>query len=381
MSTALRKRSEQWMKEIAYPLWLSRGIDSAHGDFYEALTFECGPADMPIRAMVQARQIYSFRLAERLGILPTCEAKEVITRATQALIRHFSLPNGAFAHAVDSNRAVINSGAELYTQSFALFALANAYSLTRAEAFKDRAKQLVGYLQSKRKALGGGFTEIKEGKVLYQSNPHMHLLEACLSWMQTDSDPEWKKLAAEVVTLLEEKFIDPATGALCEHFSEGWAPIRVDGRFIFEPGHHFEWCWLLGNYQHLTASSRLDSIRRRLFELGELHGIRADRGAAVDEVWSDFNIKKSSSRFWPQGERVKAAVQLRVQAQQAGSDSTSYAKAADQALEALFQYLDQPRPGLWMDTWTEQGDFVGDPVKASSLYHIAGALYEYLQGE
>ena len=368
MNPALVRKSKVWLSQTAYPYWIQNGIDTQVGDFHEALTFEGLPAQTPMRAMVQARQIYSFRLAERMGILPTEQAKEIVGRATECFIEHFSLPNGSFAHAISQERKIVNAGAEFYTQAFALFALANAYSLTRGEQLKSRAKSLLNYLQRERRAPGGGFTEIKEGVTLYQSNPHMHLIEASIAWMQADSDPAWAQLSDEVAELLRTQFIDPETGALGEHFEAGWKPKRVNGKFIWEPGHHYEWCWLLGNYQKLKGTTQLDPIRHRLFELAEGHGIRVDRQAAVDEVWSDLTVNKSSSRFWPQGERLKAAVQLRNSA------------AADESVQTLFRYLDQPQPGLWMDTWTSDGAFIGDPVKASSLYHIAGALSEYIEG-
>jgi len=131
---------------------------------------------------------------------------------------------GSFAHAIGLDRKIPNESTELYTQAFVLFALAQTYSLTRDEKYKTRAKKLMNYLNRERRAPGGGYTEIKEGKTLYQSNPHMHLFEASIAWMATDTDPEWQMTADQIVELLLHKFIDEKTGALCEHFSENWIP-------------------------------------------------------------------------------------------------------------------------------------------------------------
>jgi mannose-6-phosphate isomerase len=44
----------------------------------------------------------------------------------------------------------------------------------------------------------------------------------------------------------------------------------------------------------------------------------------------------------------------------------------------LWRYLETKKPGLWLDTLTENGTFAEQPVKASSLYHIINALSEYI---
>ncbi len=368
---------KKWLLDTSYPLWIQKGIDHTGGGFFEALNHDTTPAQLAQRTMVQARQIYSFRLAEKIGALSQADADRILRSTTDYLIAHVGREDGSFAHAIGIDRKISNESTELYTQAFVLFALAQTYSLTRDEKYKTRAKKLMNYLNRERRAPGGGYTEIKEGKTLYQSNPHMHLFEASIAWMATDTDPEWQMTADQIVELLLHKFIDEKTGALCEHFSENWIPERPDGQFIFEPGHHFEWCWLLGNYQALTGEKRLESVRHTLYNLGEKHGIHPERGVAMDEIWSNFTVKKYSSRFWPQTERIKAAVQLATEAPAA--HAPHFAKLADDAVSGLFQYFNHAHPGLWWDTWMEDGSFTGDPVKASSLYHIAGAMAEYLR--
>ena len=205
-------------------------------------------------------------------------------------------------------------------------------------------------------------------------NPHMHLFEAALAWMQADPDPRWKELAEEVLNLCLTKFIDPDSGALCEYFEKGWKPVRADGQFLFEPGHHYEWSWLMMVHEELTGRD-LSRARTGLFLLAEKHGLSPER-FAFDEVWSGGGPKKRSSRFWPQGERVKAAVRLGSRAPE--NERAGYALAADDALAALLRFVQTPTPGLWRDTLLETGQFREEPAKASSLYHIINALDEYI---
>jgi mannose-6-phosphate isomerase len=81
----------------------------------------------------------------------------------------------------------------------------------------------------------------------------MHLLEAALAWIALDDDPAWRRMADAIATLCLEKFIDPASGALGEFFAADWTPASgLEGR-ICEPGHHYEWAFLLDRWARLTG--------------------------------------------------------------------------------------------------------------------------------
>ncbi len=366
--------ARSWLAGQVFPLWAAKGIDPRGGGFIEALSLTGEPLDVPRRAMVQARQIYSFRTGMKLGCLPEGAARAAIGSACSALLERYSLPSGAFIHSVDAAGKPKNGQADLYTQAFALFGLANAFAVAPDERLKRRALLLADYLRRERRAPGGGYTEIENGAVVLRSNPHMHLFEAALAWMQADPDPRWRELAEEVLNLCLKKFIDPETGALCEYFQGTWEPVRTDGHFLFEPGHHYEWSWLMMLHEESTGRD-LGRVRTGLFQAAEKHGIGRER-LAFDEVWSHGVPKKRSSRFWPQGERVKAAVRLGARAPE--SARGEYARAADDAFGALFRFLQAPTPGLWRDTLLETGGFREEPAKASSLYHIINAFDEYI---
>ena len=282
------------------------------------------------------------------------------------MIRNYSLPSGAFAHSTDSHGKIINTLPDLYAQAFVVFGLAQTFELTGQKEIKDRAKSCIAYLQRDRRSLNRGFTELENNQPVYASNPHMHLFEAALAWMRIDTDPIWGNLAEEIFELCQKQFIDPVSGALCEKFDSNWKPLRPNGQFVFEPGHHFEWAWLMLEFEKLSSRSA-GQTPARLFDLAEAWGLHPQTGLAIDEVWSDRQPKKLSSRFWPQGERVKAAVAL------------GRHHAADQALSGLFRFLNSPAAGLWEDTLDSSGKFSEQPIKASSLYHIINAISEYVQ--
>ncbi|MGZ6480238.1 MAG: AGE family epimerase/isomerase, partial [Bdellovibrionales bacterium] len=116
--------------------------------------------------------------------------------------------------------------------------------------------------------------------------------------------------------------------------------------------------------QNLTKVDLMD-IREQLFANGDRPGLCPKRQTAFDEVWSDFSVKSSTSRFWPQCERIKVASQL------------GKLDAAAQSMDALFQFFATKYSGLWYDIWDSAQGFREQPAKASSLYHIVGAIEQY----
>lgn len=363
-----------WLTEFACPLWLDKGIDWKNGGFYECLSLQGEPTPSPRRVMVQARQIFSSHLAMNLGIISGEQCRASIKKGIDFILRYYSLPSGGFLHAIDENFEPLKKPEDLYGQAFALFGLAHAYKVLSDTFYKNRAKQLLAYLNRERKLPQGGFSEILSQEIQYEANPHMHLFEALLYWMEIDSDPEWKIMADEILSLCLNKFIDSEKTLLAEHFDSNWKPILTNGIFIFEPGHHYEWVWLLGRYQKLTGKE-LRPLRKKLYDVSELYGISPTKKCAYDEVSSHLLPYKKTARFWPQCERIKAALQLGLETE----DPAPYARTADESLHALFQFLDVPIQGLWYDTWQESGEFTIQPAKASSFYHIIGAMSEYIQ--
>lgn len=365
-----------WLSKDVFPLWLERGVDWERGGFVENLGLDGRARRDPRRAMVQCRQLYSFRVGIEMAVAPREQALNAVKSAATMLLKNYSDPSGSFRHTVDEDGRLLKATPELYTQAFVIFGLANSYALLKNPELKLRALELVDYLDRERRVPAGGYFEIGEGgKKLYQSNPHMHLFEAALAWMEIDADPRWRRLADGVLELCRSRFIDPGTGLLAEHFDENWTPSRENGRFFFEPGHQFEWSWLMGRYQRFTGVD-ISALRRRLFERSEAHGVDQVRKAAWDQVWSDYEPKMRSSRFWPQTERVKAAAQL---AMDKLSDPELCRRGAEDGMKTLFRYLDTQVPGLWYDTWETDGRMSLPAVKASSLYHIIGAMAEYVK--
>jgi mannose-6-phosphate isomerase len=129
-----------------------------------------------------------------------------------------------------------------------------------------------------------------------------------------------------------------------------------------EPGHHFEWAWLLAELgrvrgRHIRGAQTLSGFALR-------HGLDPASGLLRGELFDDGSVAMASVRLWPHCEWLKATLALN-------------GEAGDprHACAAMARFLKSPIEGLWFERWdAEAGIFLNSPVPASSLYHVTAAL-------
>lgn len=372
----LADQAGSWLAE-AFTLWHLHGIDRERGGFHERLSLAGAPTQHPRRAFVQARQAYSYCEAGRLGW--NGPWREAALHAGRYLVDCYVSPDGAVLHAVDPDGRTVDASVDLYDVAFALFALAHLYDgAGRDPAHLEAAERILAYLRRERAHAKIGFVEA--ARETLRQNPHMHLLEAALAWIEVSGDERWWRLADELVVLAERYLVDEETGAVAEHFAADWSPLGGREAAVIEPGHQYEWAFLLAKWDRLCGRSDRPACAH-LFMLAEVQGRDPNRGVVVHDVDISGRWTNGTARIWAQTERLRAAVALLpglAPAQQAAAVA-----AAVEASFALQVFLNAPVRGLWRDKWLSDGRFVEESVPASSLYHIVtgyGALLERCNG-
>jgi mannose-6-phosphate isomerase len=366
----LRERLTRWLVLSAYPLWATRGVD-ARGGFVERLDLKGNALADDRRARVTPRQMFAFANARELGWVGNVE--DLLRRGFGEFQARYRRPDGLYRTLVAFDGTPRDERALLYDQAFVLLALATVGRVPGVLLEPERhALELRQAIETAYRTPRGDFLSGDSAHDLREANPHMHLLEACLTWAEVGSDVGWQRWADEIVELALGRFISPRTGALTEAFTSTWAPAPGALGSRVEPGHQFEWAWLLlrwasrhpGTPQHEAAQrAALD-----LIEVGERFGVRA--GFAVNALCDDLTLSEADARLWPQTERLKAAL---IAAQFA--DDPRYLKIAASAASALASFLDTPVAGLWFDCRRASGEWVVEPAPASSFYHIVGAIH------
>lgn len=358
------RRLADWMRLRALPLWATVGLHDGPG-FAETLGLDGRTLPGPSRSLVQARQIFVYAQAAQLGW--TGPWRRAVWSGLDALATRFTRTDGQVMAVVSADGAPLDETSRLYDQAFVLLAQAAAQSAghdqdgleNQASALRDHI--LAGALPQ------GGFREA--GAHPYQANAQMHLLEAAMAWEGQSADPAWAGLSDRIVHLAIARFIDPDSGMLREFFDAGWRPAPgEDGRLI-EPGHQFEWAWLLTRFALARGRYDVAETARRLYGAGR-QGVAERSGIAQDALNDDGTIRSARARLWPQTEWLKAALLLADQARD--GERVALIADAEAALRALLLYLTPD--GLWRDKRLPDGSFVDEAAPASSFYHIMAAF-------
>lgn len=377
-------RIEDWLTRRALPLWAGPGWDAAHGGFYDHLTLtEPAPVlrdsagEMAKRLRVQARQIYVYSHAGLLGLDPAGAGRAA--RGVEFMTAHYWHEAGGWIFSVGADGAPVERRRDLYEQAFALFALAWAHRATGAAGILDWVARTVEFLDTERAdTVGGGYWEVEPERRHQkdppprQQNPHMHLLEAWLALHEATGETEYLARATDLVGLFEARFVDRETGALAEFFADDWTPAPGAAGDIVEPGHLYEWAWLLARYGR-AAGRDMSAMSAPLYRFAERHGIDAD-GLAFDRVSRAGSVLIDTKRLWVQTEALKASA-----ARYEAAGETADAARVEVLLDRLFAlYLDEAT-GHWRDRLARDGTCRMDTAPASSFYHVFLALTEIMR--
>jgi mannose/cellobiose epimerase-like protein (N-acyl-D-glucosamine 2-epimerase family) len=362
---SLRGRLVEWLVGAAYPLWSRNGIDHRSGGFAEALDMHGNALALPRRARVHPRQVYAFAQARGLGWQG--DGAAIVRRGLEYFTTYYRRPDGLFRALVDVDGTPLDERALLYDQAFALLGFAAAATLLDAQAeFEARAIELRHSIDVRLRTDDGSYRSEEKSGDYRESNPQMHLLEAYLAWAEIGRDSGWAERVRELSDVALSRFIRPDSGAVGESYLATWQPAPgVAGRII-EPGHQFEWAWLLLRCERWHDAPLRDAALR-LIAIANQYGVR--NGVAINALYDDFSVKDVSARCWPQTERLRATLLAAML-----TDQSHYWSIAEAAASSLFGYLNTTVPGLWLDIQLPGGERPESIVPASTFYHLVGCI-------
>lgn len=369
---ARARAGKAWLFEHALPIWWERGYDPAARAFHETVLQDGTPHLSPRRVRVQSRQVVVYVRAGRLGWPGPWRA--ATAAGLEVLLERGLRADGAPVHALGPDGAVLDERPDLYDLAFALLALAEAAGALQDRSLIARADQVLDWLDTHWRLADGGYDEgLVAPTPPRRQNPHMHLFEAMMALAEVSGERAHLDRARGLLDLFTTRLLDPKHGFVPEFFDAAWRPIADDTQAV-EPGHQFEWSWLLRRWRELTGDASADPIAARLLYLGEQSGVDPTTGAVYDALARDRTPRARTSRLWTHTERIKAnALALTMTGDQ------SAAQAACAAFDVMMRYCGTAVPGLWRDRMTERGDFIEEPAPASTFYHIIMALAELIR--
>ncbi|MET1068594.1 MAG: AGE family epimerase/isomerase [Pseudomonas prosekii] len=364
--TALFASVQQHFEDVIVPLWQGPGWNADMALPYEALDAEHQPLPpQRYRAMACARQLYLF--SSLIGQRPAAE--ERAAALFRSLQQHFhDAEHGGWFYSIDAQGAPLDQRKDLYTHAFILFACAHYWDKVReplVESVLNAALQVI----AQRFATADGLYEaclerdwssLNSGPL---QNPLMHLAEAFLATLSVREDAAAEDALLKLCTAMQEQFVDPQTRVLLEK------PLGAVDNW-FEPGHQFEWYFLLESSPLLRGSQLHESLDRA-FALTERLGVDEHSGAvlAMLDLQDGGRAKDSTQRIWAQAEYLRALT-LRPR-------SEAPVLRQLQALQQRFLHV-----GGWFECRDEAGEVSRKDMPSTTPYHLATCyrgLVEYLR--
>ena len=362
----------RFARGVLLPLSRDRFADPVHGGFHERLNSALAPVAIGRkRLMVQARQLYLLSHAALLGDRSGEQAAE---RGYDFLLHAYrDQGHGGWHFAATPSGEVLDPGKDLYGHAFLLFALAWLYRAFAAPGALAHAAETMDLLHARMALPGGGFhsaaaQDWTPASDILRQNPHMHLLEAVLALHEASGDARWLAEADALVRLFRERLYHRGSGTLREFFTGDWNPHPEHGEIV-EPGHQFEWVWLLHRYRQWSGSLHVAAEADALFRFALRYGFDPEHGGIHDQVTPDGAPLLRTRRIWPVTEAIKACVVMT----EAGQDHR--AQVDYLAAQLLHDFVPPNQLG-WHETLTPEGSPSMTELPGSTPYHLFLAAAE-----
>ena len=395
-------RLDGWMREQAWPLWWSRGRHP-NGAFFEALDFAGHPlASGESRVRVQARQLFSFLLAAKLGWRQPGLRDGLAASAARFLGTCFRA-DGLAGRRIDIERGeLIDDEPDLYDNAFCLLALAHSREALGAsvadaaigrllesldqrlaqpngEDYRESSPNLASQERNAPSSKAADSRTAAPSPGRRRQNPHMHLFESLLALHGETGNGAVRQRAESLLDFISRAFFD-----LRGNFVREVAPSTEDS---FEPGHSMEWVWLLGHRARLFGVELHPfalPLYQRAWAAAPVAGrtplrlpcSRAPGASPLPEMPSgNSGSSDPSCRLWSQAETLKAHLCM----VEHGPPELAAAAAprAAQCADAIGErWMSGVCPGGWVDHLDAHGSRIARTMPASTGYHLYLAVSE-----
>ena len=351
--------------DLIVPLWQGPGWNADLALPFEALDADHQPLPpQRYRAMACARQLYLF--ASLIGEPGAAFAEERAAALFRSLQRHFhDAEHGGWFYSIDPAGQPLDKRKDLYTHAFIIFACAHYWAKVReplvasalngalevvAERFSDGNGLYEASLERDWSSLGSGPLQ----------NPLMHLAEAFLATLSVRDDAPVQAALLALAAGMQQRFIEPVHNVMLEKprgAVDNW----------FEPGHQFEWFFLLES-SPLLRQTPLHGSLERAFGFAEQVGVDPQSGAVCGMLAPDGSLRDGTQRIWAQAEYLRALT-LR---------PNSQAQVQRQLLALQQKFL---HAGGWYECRDGAGKVSREDMPSTTPYHLAtcySGLVQYL---
>ena len=346
---------QQHFMDVIVPLWQGPGWNAEMALPHEALDAQHQPLPpQRYRAMACARQLFLF--SSFIGHPQVADAGIRAAALFRSLQQHFhDAEHGGWFYSIDPQGAPLDRRKDLYTHAFIIFACAHYWAKVR-EPLVESVLNAALHVVAEQFADGDGLYEsvldedwssLDAGPL---QNPLMHLAEAFLATLEVREDAQTLAALDALAEAMQRRFVDIEHGVMLEK------PLDAVDNWS-EPGHQFEWFYLLESSEHLRGTPLHRSLTTA-FAHAEEQGVDQVTGAVVAMLEVDGSVKDGTQRIWAQAEYLRALT-LR-------PDSEALLARQLNALQQRFLH-----PAGWNECLDSQGQVSRSDMPSTTPYHLA----------
>lgn len=372
MPKTLHKRIQSCADHVfqgLIPNWVNYGF-TPQGYSYEslALNWEHNPVGR-IRLLTQCRQLYTLSHASELGYLNGFEA-QIRSLFTFTVEQYFI--DGRWIFSRDDELNILDQKSDAYALAFVMLAFSHYYQLTGDQTALQYIELTEQFLEQNMRHPNGGFYEAYpiETHITRRQNPHMHLLEGFVAAYHATKQAKYITHIEQICELAHQHFVEPNTHTLREFFK---ADLTLDDEtgHLVEPGHHFEWAWLLHQTHNITNRQQDLDLANRLWQSAIQFSQPSNGGIINSFDGNTGETVDAEKRIWPITEYLKACCVIPM------SSDERFARIETALAFIQEQYfLDN---GRWIEYLDAQNRSKGFPLPGTTGYHIFLGLAEVLK--
>ncbi|MGN8112300.1 AGE family epimerase/isomerase [Paraburkholderia sp. 22098] len=339
---------------VILPMWRGPGFNAALKLPFEALDVNHRPVPpQRYRAMACARQLF---VSSQAG---DAAHAHVLFHSLTRTFR--DIHRGGWFYSVDAQGVPLDTTKDLYTHAFVVFACAE---YARRCGSHDALEIVYGtseLIQAKfaadddllNAALTADFAKVTG---LPAQNPLMHLTEAWLVARDATHDHAFDATLLRLAGAVSRHFVHPKSGCIAEF------PVGTQGNRL-EPGHQFEWFWLVNQAGPLFEGTGLAETVSRAFSFAQRHGVNERTGGVCASLDEERRIQDATQRIWAQTEYLRAL---------AIHEEPTVRATLPRQMELFKQRF--LRPQGWVECMTATGETARADMPSTTPYHLATAF-------